>query len=393
MNLEVLSKQIGDQTGQVLALSGDVRKQTERLVEVENEIDKISDKMAAMAVNGRGPAQQAPGIAHKALGEFARSGTNGGFAEYVTSRPDVKAAMSVSSDPDGGYTVAPEIETTVKSLARDISPLFDLANVKETTRGSYKWVVDDSLLASGWVGESEARPETAGAKLRERTITCGEIYANPAATQTLLDDSSQNVAAWLTDKAGTSFATKQGAAFVSGDGIKNKPRGFLTYPTDPADDFTRAYGVIQYVAAGSATPSATQLSDALIALSMKLRVPYRTNAKWIMARDTARIVRQLRDSNQLLLWAGDGRLVDGVPGQLLGFDVALCEDMPAIGANAYPIAFGDWKQGYIVLDRVGIRVLADPYTNKPNVNFYCTKRISGDVDDFNAIKLLKIAAS
>lgn len=238
-----------------------------------------------------------------------------------------------------------------------------------------------------------AAPTTDTSKLVKVSIPVAEIYAAPAMTQSLADDSFIDLGAWLTESVNIAFASKEGTAFVSGDGVL-KPRGFLTYDLDNADDFTRTWGKLQYVATGATSPSAVQLADAIVALSVKLRAPYRASATWLMNRDTMRIVRQLKDTSfGLLLWSTDGRIVDGIPDRLLGFPVAVCEDMPSAGASALPIEFGDFQQGYQIVDRLGVRILRDPFTARPFIIMYCTKRVGGDVTDGNAIKLLRYSTN
>jgi HK97 family phage major capsid protein len=390
--------QLAEHAALVRALVGDV-------TDIKAEIDKINVLVGSLKA-GPGPggdnARAAkPDPMMQAFAVFARTGSGHPrhFNEFIASaegqevaqRFGVQAAATTQSNPDGGYTVLPQIEQTIRDVARDYSPMRRLAKVQPITKGSYQIIVDPSLMEAQWVGETSARPETAGKKVQAITIPAEEIYANPHASQTLIDDSFVDIGLWFETAAANAFAITEGKAFASGDG-KLKPRGFLTYPTDTADDFVREWGKLQYIAAGSATPSSAQLADALIALSMKLRVPYRPNAVWQMNRDTARVVRQLKDQNGLLLWSNDGRFVEGVQNLLLGFPVDLNEDMPGIGANAFPIALGDWR-GYTIVDRRGVNVLRDPFTNKPLVGFYTTKRVGGAVVDYNSIKLLKIAAS
>jgi HK97 family phage major capsid protein len=407
---QVFAMAAGDPQAQLAEHATLVRAMVGDVTDIKAEIDKLNERLAAIqagpATAGGGVDDGEPRKPSPMLGmldAYARSTQSQKSFQQYFSHPDgrevaeklgIKAAMTTQSDPDGGYLAVPEVDATILRIARDQSPLRQLATVRTLTNsGSFEMLTDPSLVTSNWVGETEARPETQGPKLAKLRIPLGELYACPFATSTRLDDSAFDIAGWLGESVAISFAIKEGNAFVSGDGIKDKPRGFLTYATDATADFVRDYGKLQYIAAGSATPSSSQLADALLAMSMVLRSIYRPNARWLMSRDTARVIRQLKDSNGLLLWASDGRFVEGVQNLLLGFPVEYCEDLPAIAANAYPVALADWKAGYTIVDRPGIKVLRDPFTSKPYVAFYTTKRVGGSVKDFNAIKLLKIAAS
>lgn len=389
--------QLAEHAALVRSMVGDVTG-------IKAEIDRLNEKLASLQAGPGGGANVTgqPDPMLKAFAAFARHGASHprNFSDFLISEEGrevaaqlgVQAAMTTQSNPDGGYLEVPQLEKQILDVARDYSPLRTLATVQPISSGSYKILVDPSLMEAQWVSETGARPQTAGKKLNEITIPAEEIYANPHASQTLIEDSFVDIAGWFSAGVSNAFALKEGAAFAAGDGV-GKPRGFLTYPTEAADDFARSsFATIQHVAAGSTTPSNDQLAAAIASLSMKLRAPYRAKAVWQMSRSTASTVRQLKDSTGLLLWATDGRFVDGVPEKLLGFPVKLNEDMPAIAANSYPIALGDFR-GYTIVDRKGVNVLRDPYSNKPFVGFYTTKRVGGAVTDYNAVKLLKIAAS
>ena len=406
MSLENLTRQFKSTAAHVLALSNDQRAAGTTIEAIKAEIEKLSEKLAAVAVgSGTSAAADAkkPDPMLQAFAVFARNGSSRpqNFHEFIKSGDGrevienlgIQAAATTQSNPDGGFLSMPQVESRILEVARDYSPMRELATVQPISRGEWKVLVDPSVMEAKWAGETEERPETVAKKLAEITIPAEEIYANPMATATLIDNSMVNIANWFSDGASKAFALKEGTAFVSGDGIE-KPRGFLTYPTASIDDFVRDFGSIQYVATGSTSPTNDQLAAAIVALSMKLRAPYRANAVWQMSRSVAAVVRQLKDANGLLLWATDsGRYVDGVPEKLLGFPVRLNEDFPQVGANSFPIALGDWKSGYTIVNRKGVTILRDPYSNKPYVGFYTTKRVGGGMVNYNAIKLLKIAAS
>jgi HK97 family phage major capsid protein len=245
----------------------------------------------------------------------------------------------------------------------------------------------------GWVGETESRTETDTPDLGKLNIPVHEIYANPKVTQKLLDDSSINIGGWLVDKMSAKFRREETTQFFIGNGIK-KPRGFLDYSTVTTSDASRAWGVLQHVVSGDAsgfiTPTTSASpADCLIMLQAALKADYQANAVWLMSRATSAVVRKFRDPDGRFIWQDS--LQAGMPPMLLGHSVVLCEDMSAIGSNAYPIAYGDFGAGYTIVDRQGERLLRDPYTAKPHVHFYMTRRVGGDVTNFEAIKLLKIS--
>jgi HK97 family phage major capsid protein len=299
--------------------------------------------------------------------------------------------MSVGSDPDGGYVVLPNVEGTIRQISRDYSPLRDLASAVTISKGdSYEVVLDMDEVGATWVGETAARPATSTPTLKVASIPVHEIYAMPMITQKLLDDASFDLGAFLEGKIADKFARTEPAAFASGDGV-GKPRGFLTYATDPAKDFTRAWGKFQHIAAGSTTPTDKQLADGLVAVATTLRSPYRANSTWLMSGDTLLRVRQIKDTTDHYIWQPG--LQAGQPDRLLGYPVAICEDMPAIGSGNTPVALASWKAAYQIVDRHGLRLLRDPFTAKPHTLFYAYKRVGGDVVDFNALKFLKISNS
>lgn len=347
---------------------------SDRLDGLEAGLDQMAVRLAAAQVGG---GSLRGGAAREAIAAF------GGFGKTGT----VQAAMSIGSAPDGGVIVAPELDAEIVSRLPDESPIGALAEVVETFSSSYEWVINTSGPASGWVGETDARPATGTQGLAKIAIPAGEVYANAPVTQRLLDDAEADIGKYLLDSIATEFARNEGAAFVAGDGV-NKPRGFLAYPRSTASDDARAHATIQTIASGAA---AAVTADGLLDLLYALRAPYRRNATWLMSSATTRLVMKLKDGEGRYLWT-DG-LVAGQPPTLLGRPVAVDETMPPIAAGAAAIALADWRKAYLVTDRKGTTVLRDPYSNKPFVNFYCTKRVGGAVIDDDAMKLMLIAAS
>ena len=299
-------------------------------------------------------------------------------------------AMAVQSDPDGGYLVVPQLESGIRTIARDLDPIRALAAVVNVSSDMYEIIVDPSEIEGGWVGETGSRSETDSPQLKKVSIPVHEIYAAPRATQKMLDDAAFDIGMWLEGKIGDRFGRIEASAFASGDGV-GKPRGFLTYDTANTDDFTRAWGQFQHIAAGATSPTDKQLADALVRLSLKLRAPYRADATWVMSRETAVRIRQIKDANDHYMWAPG--LQDGQPDRLLGFPVVFVEGMPALSSGNLPIALASWPQAYQIVDRHGVRFVRDNLTAKPYTIFYSYKRVGGGAVDFNALKFLKISAS
>ncbi|MBV7459840.1 MULTISPECIES: phage major capsid protein [unclassified Acidovorax] len=323
---------------------------------------------------------------HKAaFGSFLRKGDDGNLAELQ------KKAYNITTDADGGFAVPEELDRDILSLMVDVSPIREIANVKTVGTSDYKKLVNTRGTASGWVDEDDARTATSGASLAQVTPFMGEIYAYPQATQQMLDDVFFDAEQFIVDECYTEFAQKEGAAFVTGDGTK-KPKGFLAYATAATADGARAFGTLEHVATGVAGDwAAASKSDVLITVVHKLKAGMRANARWVMNKNIMAEVRTFKDMEGNYIWRPG--LEAGQPATLLGYGITEAEDMPAKAANSLSIAFGDFKRGYTIVDRIGTRILRDPYTNKPYVGFYVTKRVGGMVVDSQAIKVLKFAAA
>jgi HK97 family phage major capsid protein len=298
-------------------------------------------------------------------------------------------ALSVGSGADGGYLVPPETEAAVIRGVKNISPIRAIAGNRTVSANVYKKPFAVTGPATGWVAETATRPETNSPTLAELTFPTMELYAMPSATQTLLDDSAVNIDEWLAEEIQIAFAQQEGTAFVSGDG-NNKPKGFLSY-TKVANS-SWEWDKIGYVATGEdGSFDPTNPSDNLIDLIYSLKSEYRANARWVMNRATQAAIRKIKDADGNYIWQ-PGERADLAP-TLMNYPIAESEDMPNVASNSYSIAFGDFNRGYLVVDRAGIRVLRDPYSAKPYVLFYTTKRVGGGVQDFDAIKLLKFGTA
>ena len=317
------------------------------------------------------------------------------FDRYVR-KGDVNAfnalelkAMSVGSNPDGGYVVPLEIEETIDRVLAKVSPIRGIATVRQMSANVYRKPISTNDPGTGWVAETDARPQTSTPTLAALDFPAMELYAMPAATQTLLDDAQVDIEQWLASEVQIVFAEQEGAAFINGNGT-TQPKGILSY-TNVADA-SWTWGEIGYIASGAAGAFASSNpSDELLDLAYAPKQAYRANATWVMNRKTESAIRKFKDTTGAYLWQPG--LAAGQPATLFGFPVAVAEDMPDIAANSYAIAFGDFARGYLVVDRVGIRILRDPYSAKPYVLFYTTKRVGGGVQNFEAIKLMKFAVS
>jgi len=290
---------------------------------------------------------------------------------------------------DGGFTVPTEIDALIARQLREVSPIRQLAQVVTVGTAGYRKLVTTGGTSSGWVGETAPRPGTDTPEFAEIAPPTGELYANPAASQSMLDDTAFDLEAWLASEIAMEFARAEGSAFVNGSGI-NQPLGFLSSPVSMAGDSVRPFGTLQYIGSGSASGLDAHPEDQLIDLVHTLKAGYRQGAVWVMNSTTLSEMRKLKTAEGAFLWQAG--LVDGQPDRLLGFPVVETEDMPEVEAGMFPIAFGNFKAGYLIAERSATTILRDPFTNKPFVHFYATKRVGGQVLDSAAIKLLRIEA-
>jgi HK97 family phage major capsid protein len=371
--------------------------QTEKVDRINNEITKLQKALdetnaliGALKVGGAGDDDErsAEKREHaKAFNQFFRRGAENGLRDL-----EVKASLRTDSDPDGGYVVPDQMETQIDRVLTTVSAMRSIARVMSISAGTYKKLVSIGGATGGWVGERQARPETNTPQLTELAFPAMELYANPAATQTLLDDASVDIGAWLADEVSLTFAEMEGAAFISGSGV-NQPRGLLSYDTVANSSY--AWGKLGYLATGVAADifdSTHNGVDAMIDLVYGIKQGYRQNARFLMNRKLQASMRKLKSATEeLYLWQPPVQA--GQPATLLGYPIVDDDNMSDVGANAFPVAFGDFQRGYLIVDRMGVRVLRDPFTNKPYVHFYTTKRVGGGVQNFEAIKLLKCAAS
>lgn len=299
---------------------------------------------------------------------------------------DERKALSVGTDPDGGYVVNPDMSGRIVQKIFESSPMRAYASVQVISTDALEGLFDLNEASSGWVGETATRAETNTPQIGKWRIPVHELYAKPRATQKLLDDASINMEAWLAGKVAEKFARDEAAAFVNGNGV-GRPRGFLTY----ASGTTLPGQIEQFpTTVNGGLAAAPSGGDALLDALYGLKAQYRANASWFMNRAMTAIVRKAKDSEGAYIWQPG--IAAGQPATLLGYPVASFEDMPAPATGSLSIAVGDMREAYQIVDRIGIRTLRDPYSAKPYVEFYTTKRVGGDVVNFEAIKLIRLGS-
>lgn len=335
-------------------------------------------------------AEMAPAIERPAL-SGAKPPQRAGFDGFLRTGSDVEMKSFNGATGDaGGYAVPREIDAAIDHTLKAVSPIRAIANVVKVGSAGYRKLVTTGGTPSGWTAETDARPETATPVFSEIAPPMGELYANPSASQAMLDDAHFDVEAWLANEIATEFAAAEGAAFVSGNGTA-RPKGFLQYPVATTPDATRAFGTLQYLPSGAAGDFSANPQDRLIDLVQSLRAPYRQGASFVMNSATLARIRKFKTTDGAFIWQPG--LSAGQPATLLGYPVVEAEDMPDVAAGALAVAFGNFRLGYLIAERRETTILRDPYSNKPFVNFYATKRIGGCVVNSEAIKLMKFAAN
>ncbi|WP_075123288.1 phage major capsid protein [Pseudomonas aeruginosa] len=378
-------KQKNDKRVEALeAEKGKLVEQVETLNEKLGQLDDMKsalEKELAGMKRPDGTGTKAASEHKSAFMQFVRKGIDTGLGELQAK------ALQIGVDADGGYAVPEELDRNIIELLRDESPMRQVCNQIFVGTPDYKRLANLGGAGSGWVGETAPRPETSTPTLAQISAVMGELYANPQATQTSLDDMFFDVEGWLNSEVGREFSEKEGAAFLLGDGV-NKPKGLLAYPFAVAGDKTRPYGTLQQLVSGNA---GAFNGDNLIDLVQAVKAGYRRAGVWMMNNLTVAYVRKLKDNEGNYLWRPG--LEVGQPSSLLGYGITENEDMPDIAADANALAFGDFKRAYTIVDRIGTRVLRDPYTNKPYVGFYTTKRVGGMLVDSQAVKVLTLSAA
>jgi HK97 family phage major capsid protein len=356
-----------------------------KLKEQETQLAMLDRKSNALSRPALALAAQTETPHKKAFAAYLRSGDDGGLRGLTVE----EKALSTSVAADGGYLVDPQTAGQIIGVLRSSASIRAIANVVTVEATAFDVLVDHTDVGAGWASETADRAESDTPKLDRISIPLHELSALPKASQRLLDDAAFDVEGWLAQRIADKFSRAEAAAFIAGDGDE-KPTGFLNYPKVDNDLF--AWGSLGYVPTGTDGDfSAADPADAIVDLVYALGARYRANGTFVMNSKTAGAVRKMKDADGRFLWS-DG-LAAGEPARLMGYPVLIAEDMPDIAAGAFAVAFGDFRAGYTVAERPDLRILRDPFSAKPHVLFYATKRIGGDVSDFAAIKLLKFAAS
>jgi len=353
-----------------------------KLQQTEERLTML-DRKSNIAARPHLAADMDAGAPHlKAFNSYLRTGDDDGLRGL-----DYEAkSMSSAVNSDGGYLVDPQTSDTVASMLNSTASIRSIASVVHVEATSYDVLIDSTDIGAGWATETGAVSETSTPQIDRITIPLHELSALPKASQRLLDDSAFDIEGWLAGRIADKFARAEADAFINGDGI-DKPTGILTKTT--VDNDVWAWGNLGYVPSGVAGDIGG--GDAIVDLVYALGAQYRANASFVMNSKTAGLVRKLKDADGRFLWS-DG-LAAGEPARLMGYPVVVAEDMPDAATDSYSIAFGDFNAGYTVAERPDLRVLRDPFSAKPHVLFYATKRVGGDVSDFAAIKLLKFGVA
>lgn len=385
-------KQTAQQLGEAAHDLKSANEQTNKTVgEVKSELEKINEKINAQEAELKSLRE-----AEKKSNRPGVAGANGEAAEYKglfvdgfmrKGREDGlrEKAGSLGVPEDGGYAVPEEMDRNIIELLRDESVMRQEATVIQVGSEEYKQLVNLNGAGASWVGETAARPETNTPQLAEIKPTYGEVYANPQATQKMLDDVMFNVEQWYQNEVLLQFAETENAAFTTGNGT-SKPKGLFAHPTSADADGVRAFGTIQKIVSGA---SVSFTADDLVKLVYGLKKGYRNGAKFMMTNEALQAARLMKDSDGNYLWRPGMEL--GAPSTLMGYGISENEDMPDIASGALSVAFGDFKRAYKIVDVRGVSMLRDPYSNKPYVGFYSTKRVGGMLTDSNAVKALEIS--
>lgn len=338
---------------------------------MQKDMDKLNKMQAAADING---GTQSDPEYTAAFNAHMRQG-------------DVQASLKKDPDADGGYLAPSEWDRSISKRMVELSAIRSLCAVQTISGSGFKKLFQNGGAASGWVDETEARNETGTPTFASLSYTTGELYANPAITQQMLDDSEINLETWLADEVQEQFVEQENLAFISGNGAKGKPTGLLTFATGGTNAAVHPFGAIGTVASGA---SGAITADAVIDLIYALKKGYRANAGFFCNNLTLRDIRKLKDGQGNYLWQPSYQA--GEPSTIAGYRANEIEEMPDIAANSLSLGFGDLKRTYLIVDRRGVSILRDPFTNKPFVHFYTTKRVGGSLLNPEATKLLKTDA-
>jgi len=384
--LAKIEKGDGGQSDQMAVMVKAFDEVTATQKSVKELIENMEAKGRRLNLGAQGQTE-ADVTEHKAaFGKYMRKGI-----EFDLSLEQKALAISTNSGADGGYAVPKVIDSMIDSTVVNISPIRSIAKVVQIGTSDYHKLINTRGTASGWVGEVAARPATNTPSLVDIKPTMGELYANPQASQQMLDDVFFNAESWLAGEVATEFARAEGAAFISGSGT-NQPTGFLAGTTAATADGTRAFGSIQYIPTGvSAGFAASNPTDLFFTVAGSMKKGYRAGSKWVLGKAALFQVAAFKDSSGRYIFNPVSS--PDVPANILGWEAVEAEDMPAVAAGSLSIAFGNFQEGYLIVDRIGTRVIRDPFSNKPYIGFYTTKRVGGILTNSEAIKVVKFSVS
>ncbi|PIR33987.1 MAG: phage major capsid protein [Alphaproteobacteria bacterium CG11_big_fil_rev_8_21_14_0_20_44_7] len=358
----------------------------EQLTKINNALDNQKSRLEQMEIVANRPIKEIKSFGgiqsgivseyKKAFDSYLRKGNTNALDNIELK------ALSVGSDPDGGYLVTPTLSQRIEKIVFEASPMRQLASIEEISTDSLDIIVDNDSAAAGWTTETGSVSDSNTPQIHKESIAVHEMYAQPKATQKLIDDSAIDIEAWIAEKVAEIFSTTENAAFINGNG-SGKPLGILQYTAGTS------WGEIEQINSES---DGAVTADSLVNLYYSLKDEYAKNATFLMNRSVMQAVRLLKESTtDQYIWQPG--LAAGAPDTLLGVPVAQATDMPVAASDSLSVALGDFKRGYKIVDRIGMRVLRDPFTDKPFVKFYTTKRVGGEVVNFEAIKLLKLAVT
>lgn len=364
-------------------LKSSMEKAFKDMADQKAVIETLEAKLKRPLLGGDGKPTDEASEEHKSVfGKYLRKGVE--FDKGIESK-----ALNISNSADGGFAVPKVIDGMIDDIAVNISPIRSIASVQQISTSDFHKLLNLRGTASGWVGETASRGATGSPTLVDINPPMGELYANPQATQQMLDDVFFNAEQWLASEIATEFARAEGAAFCVGTGV-NQPKGFLAGATAATADSARAFGTIEHVATGvSGGWAASNPGDILFTLVSKMKAAYRQGSSFVVPKALLFEIASFKDSGGRYIF--NPISAPGIPQTLLNYPVVEAEDMPTKAANSLSVAFGNFKLGYLIVDRIGTRVIRDPFSNKPYIGFYTTKRVGGALTNSEAIKVIKFA--
>ena len=393
--VESMKSADGLQKDKVARIEADLAKTMSEKAAAELRLKAFEDRIAEIETKGGRPGTpdaEKNAAEHKsAFLQFMRKGQMGGAMEALSQMEQKATDVRVGTNASGGFALPKQIAADITKMILDISPIRSIAKVVQVGTPDYHEIVDSNGFAGEWLGETDTHNQTATPNLNDVAPTFGEISAKPEATRQSINDLFFDVEGWLMDRGAEMFAIAEGLAFVSGNGT-NKPTGFLAGPTPVSTvDASRAVGTLQYIASGQAAALATAPFDSFKSMIFSTRAGYRQGSTFVMNSIVQAALASVKDTTGRYLLQTD--VAAGTPYTIEGYSVTVAEDMPIIGAGNFPVAFGNFRKGYLIADIAGLWMIRDEITKPGYVRFPMSKRVGGKLLDTNAIKLLKIAVS